>query len=298
MGHVWQRWRLKPSRLPAIFSWLGLVLAANEKPDFYYSKEKRMSFPNFPNKHRLKALLDPQDIVSYRRHLGRLPKIDLPAGVLFCLEKGMPKRMQRKVPVRLAGSMLGELYQVKRAKNVAVMSNFGGGAPILVELAEELIVMGTRRVIALTWGGALQPELNSGDIIVCDRAIRDEGTSYHYLAPEKYVQADQELAKSLVEAIRRYGGFASIGCTWTTDAPYRETFEEVRQYQQEGVKTVEMESAGLFALGKARDIQTASAVVIMDRLADLKWEVPDRLDRISKSLEIVYQASIDVLKAY
>jgi uridine phosphorylase len=257
-----------------------------------------MSFPNYPNKHQFEALLNPQDIVGYRRHLGRLPKIDVPEGVLFCLEKGMPKQMQRKVPVHFTGSMLGDLYQVKRAKNVAVMSNFGGGAPILVELAEELIVMGTRRIIVLTWGGALQPELQSGEIIVCDRAIRDEGTSYHYLAPEKYVSADPELVESLTKAIQRHGGIATIGSTWTTDAPYRETYEEVRQYQQEGVKTVEMESAGVFALGEARHIQTASAVVIMDRLANLKWEVPDRLDRITKSLEIVYQAAIEVLEAH
>jgi len=61
------------------------------------------------------------------------------------------------------------------------------------------------------------------------------------------------------------------------------------------VKTVEMESAGLFTVGKVRNIQTVSVVVIMDSLAKLRWEVPDRLDGILKSLEIVYLAAIDVL---
>jgi uridine phosphorylase len=141
----------------------------------------------------------------------------------------------------------------------------------------------------------LQSDLKPGDIVVCDRAIRDEGTSHHYLPASKYVQAEPELVSRLANAIETSGRTCSIGSTWTTDAPYRETLEEVQQYQSEGVKTVEMESAGLFAIGQVRGVQTASIVVIMDSLANLKWEVPDRLDRIQSSLEIVYQAAIGEL---
>jgi uridine phosphorylase len=91
------------------------------------------------------------------------------------------------------------------------------------------------------------------------------------------------------------GSSCTVGATWTTDAPYRETLEEVRQYQSEGVQVVEMESAGLFAIGQVRGIQTASVVVIMDSLAGLRWEVPDDLNPIQKALETVYAASIRVL---
>jgi len=99
----------------------------------------------------------------------------------------------------------------------------------------------------------------------------------------------------LVDAIRRRGAQCTVGTTWTTDAPYRETREEVMQYQAEGVKTVEMESAGLFTIGRVRGIQTASVVVGMDSLATLQWQTPERLDDISRSLEVVYAAAIDVL---
>jgi uridine phosphorylase len=254
-----------------------------------------MSFPNHPDKHLHDSLLNPQDIVGYRRHLGRLPKIDAIEGVLFCLEKGLPKRLHRRIPVRFAGSMLGELYQLKKAKTVGVMSNFGGGAPIVVELAEELVAMGVKRIVLLTWGGALQPGLQPGDIVVCDRAIRDDGASHHYLPPAKYIQAHPALVERLANAIKSRTARCSIGTTWTTDAPYRETLAEVRDYQEEGVQTVEMESAGLFAVGQVRGIETVSAVVIMDSLANLKWEVPDNLDRISKALETVYASAVDVL---
>jgi uridine phosphorylase len=192
--------------------------------------------------------------------------------------------------------MLGDLYLVKKPKDrVGVMTDFGGGAPIVAELAEEFVVLGARRMVLMTWGGALQPGLKPGDIVVCDRAIRDEGTSHHYLPPARYAQASPELVDRLVETIRSQGGACSVGATWTTDAPYRETREEVQLYQFEGVKTVEMEAAGLFAIGQVRDVQTAAVVVIMDSLANLQWEVPDRLDRIQMGLEIVYEAAIKAL---
>jgi uridine phosphorylase len=255
-----------------------------------------MSFPNHPDKHAYESLLDPQDIVNYRRHLGRMPEINFPEGLLFCLERGLPWRLRRRIPIRHAGSMLGELYEVKRPKNkVAVMVNFGGGSPIVAELAEECIVMGAKRIALMTWGGALQPDLKAGDIVVCDQAVRDEGTSHHYLPPSRSLSASPVLVEKLSAAIRSRGGNCSTGATWTTDAPYRETPEEVRTYQSEGVKTVEMEAAGLFAVGQVREVQTAAVVVVMDSLARLRWEVPDDLNAIMRSLEIVYSASIDVL---
>jgi len=255
-----------------------------------------MTFPNYPDKHRHPSLLDPQDIVGYRRHLGRLPEIGAPEGLVFCLEKGLPRRMRWRIPVRHAGSMLGDVYQVKRGRGkVAVLANFGGGAPIVAELAEEFAVLGVKRMILMTWGGALQPDLVAGDIVVCDQAIRDDGTSHHYLPPGRSVCASDELVERLQSAIHGLGMDCRVGSTWTTDAPYRETLEEVRQYQSEGVQVVEMESAGLFAIGQVRGVQTASVVVVMDSLANLRWEVPHSLAPIQKSLEVVYAASTGLL---
>ena len=166
---------------------------------------------------------------------------------------------------------------------------------MVMELAEELAVMGTKKMVLMTWGGTLQMETKPGDIVVCNRAIRDEGASHHYLPPAKYIDADASLAQELAAGIRARGAQCAVGTTWTTDAPYRETREEVIQYQAEGVKTVEMESAGLFAVGQVRAVQTASVVIGMDSLASLRWQTPERLDDIMHSLEIVYAAAIDVL---
>jgi len=156
--------------------------------------------------------------------------------------------------------------------------------------------MGVKCMILMTWGGILQSDLKPGDIIVIDKAIRDEGTSYHYLPPAKYIEADVQLADQLMDAINDRGGNCTCGTTWTTDAPYRETVDEIRQYQSEGVKTVEMESAGLFTVGQVRAISTVSVVIGMDSLSEFRWRAPERLGRILHSLELVYEASLEVLK--
>jgi uridine phosphorylase len=254
-----------------------------------------LSFPNYPDKHNLKSLLTADELVAYRARLGRMPGVK-PEGVLFCLERGLPHRMRWRVPVKRAGSMNADVFSVKNSRGrVAVLTSFGGGSPMVMELAEELAVMGARKMVLMTWGGTLQTDTKPGDIIVCNRAIRDEGASHHYLPHAKYVDADGSLVNELTNAIRARGGHSVVGTTWTTDAPYRETREEVIQYQAEGVKTVEMESAGLFTVGQIRAVQTASVVIGMDSLASLRWQTPERLDSIMHSLEIVYAAAIDVL---
>jgi len=254
-----------------------------------------MSFPNYPHKHNLDSLLTADDLVAYRERLGRMPKVK-PEGVLFCLERGLPHRMRWRIPVERAGAMNADVYAVKKTKGkVAVLTSFGGGSPMVMELAEELAVMGAKKMILMTWGGTLQSDLKPGDIVVCNRAIRDEGASHHYLPPAKYVEANESLVNALVDAIRTRGAECVVGTTWTTDAPYRETREEVMEYQAEGVKTVEMESAGLFTVGQVRAVQAASVVIGMDSLASLHWQTPERLDGIMHSLEIVYAAAIDVL---
>ncbi len=254
-----------------------------------------MTFPNYPDKHKYDSLLTADELVAYRARLGRMPTLK-PEGVLFCLERGLPRRMRWRIPVERAGAMNADVYAVKKTKGkVAVLTSFGGGSPMVMELAEELAVMGAKKMILMTWGGTLQTDTQPGDIVVCNRAIRDEGASHHYLPSAKYVEANEILVNELVDAIRKRGALCTVGTTWTTDAPYRETREEVMCYQAEGVKTVEMESAGLFTIGEMRAVLTASVVIGMDSLAALRWQTPERLDDIMRSLEVVYAAAIDVL---
>jgi len=255
-----------------------------------------MPYPNYPDKYKAESVLNPQDILAYRRRLGSLPGVPPPAAILLCLQHGLPERLRRRFPLRRVGRLMGDLYLLKRSGGrVGVMANFGIGAPLMAALCEELIAWGARRLVSMTWAGGLQPDLRPGDIVVCNQAIRDEGTSHHYLPPGRQVQADDRLVAALVSALQEGGWACRTGVTWTTDAPYRETREEVLQYQAEGVQTVEMESAALLAVAKARGVQATTVCVVGDSLANLRWEAPPDTRVVERGLEAVYAAAIQVL---
>jgi uridine phosphorylase len=192
---------------------------------------------------------------------------------------------------------MGDVYLLKRSREkVGVLTNFGIGSPQMAALAEELIAWGARRLISISMAGGLLPDLSPGAIVICDQAIRDEGTSYHYLEPARTVDADPELVQGLARAFRSRGIPFTQGPTWTTDGAYRETAEEVRAFQAEGVKTVEMETAALFAVGRARSVQTAAVGVVGDSLAGLSWHLPEDMRPVERALEIAYLAAIEVLE--
>jgi uridine phosphorylase len=88
--------------------------------------------------------------------------------------------------------------------------------------------------------------------ILIDRALRDEGTSYHYLAPARFSTGDQSLLSLLDGAFDQLGIPVHCGATWTTDAPFRETAEAISAMKSEGLFAVEMEAAALYAFAAAR----------------------------------------------
>lgn len=255
-----------------------------------------MPFPNNPNKFQGEAVMHPADTIAMRRKFGQFPRIQAPQGLILCMKNGLPEKLKWKTPIQKVGRVMGDMHLIKGTQGrVGVLSNFGIGAPVVVSLTEEMIAWGVKRFIILSWGGALQEELNTGDIVLNDRAIRDEGVSQHYLPAKKYVSADSILKQKLEKQMTTRTAKFISGSTWTTDAPYRETKDEILQYQSENVQTVEMEIAGLFALAQLRNVQAASVVVVADRLASLTWELPADMKAIDRSFEIAYNAAIDTL---
>jgi len=149
------------------------------------------------------------------------------------------------------------------------MGLIGGtvGAPFAVLVAEQLIASGCRKIIGYSSAGAVSLELKPPCLIVPDRAVRDEGTSYHYLPPEFEVHAEGRLPEVLARRAEEIGIPVQRGATWTTDAPYRETASQIERHRREGVLTVEMEAAALMALAKVRVCEVASLLHVTNAMA-------------------------------
>ncbi len=126
------------------------------------------------------------------------------------------------------------------------------GGPYAVLVAEQLRASGARVILGLTSAGRVSPGLPVPSLVVPMRAIRDEGTSYHYLPAAASVNADAGLAEILQEELSSVGLPVVTGNVWTTDAPYRETREQLERHARDGVLAVEMQAASLFAFGAAR----------------------------------------------
>jgi uridine phosphorylase len=136
------------------------------------------------------------------------------------------------------------------------------GAPYAVLIAEQLYAAGARLIVGLTSAGRVSPDLPLPCLLVVTGAIRDEGTSYHYLPPSREVSCPTPIAPLFAEHLRATGWAVRSGKVWTTDAPYRETETQLQNWASEGALAVEMQAAALFAFGTASGAGVATVAVV------------------------------------
>jgi uridine phosphorylase len=127
------------------------------------------------------------------------------------------------------------------------------GAAFAVLVAEQLFVSGCKLLISVTSAGQIVPMREPPYFIIIDRALRDEGTSYHYLPPSDYSPADESLVRLAGRCLAAAGMPVQVGAAWTTDAPFRETADAIGVAQAAGILAVEMEAAALYAFAFARE---------------------------------------------
>lgn len=253
-----------------------------------------MGFPNLKNKHAQDSMFTPKEFLEYQKKIGKYPKFKPPKGVIFCYSKRILEHILKNHKTTKVEGFHGEFYLLNETKNqIGVLAKFGMGAPVVVAVMEELIAFGVKKFISIGEAGTLQKILKISDIVVCNRAIRDEGTSQHYLKYTKYAYASEEITKKIEKALQKFGRKYILGTSWTIDAPYRETVAEAKQYQKEGVATVEMEASALFTVAKYRNIDIGAIFIISDSLAELKWKPKFHL--AEKNFGILFQVAMEAL---
>jgi uridine phosphorylase len=126
------------------------------------------------------------------------------------------------------------------------------GSSFAVLVAEELFASGCRLLISLTSAGQIVPSAPPPYFVIIDKALRDEGTSYHYAPAAEYAEADAKLVAAASEATSSVKPACVVGASWTTDAPFRETEEAIEAARAKGILAVEMEAAALYAFANAK----------------------------------------------
>ena len=126
------------------------------------------------------------------------------------------------------------------------------GASFAVLLAEELFVCGCELLVSVTSAGQISPVADPPYFVLIEKALRDEGTSYHYLPPAMYSHILPELLPLLDQVAASNAARLYRGATWTTDAPFRETASAIERCRELSILGVEMEAAALYAFAQAR----------------------------------------------
>lgn len=175
------------------------------------------------------------------------------------------------------GSEIGQnpVYVIEHMGKRLTVLHPGVGAPLAAAFLEEAIAWGCRKFIACGGAGVLNRELAVGHLVVPTSAIRDEGTSYHYLPPSREVAPSPEAVTAIQQTLDAASVPYVTSKTWTTDAIYRETPAKVARRRDEGCVTVEMEAAAFFAVAQFRGITFGQILYGGDDVSGDLWDHRD-----------------------
>jgi uridine phosphorylase len=178
---------------------------------------------------------------------------------------------------RLIRSLVSEignnpLYELTWRDQRLLLIHPGVGAPLAAGILEEIIDLGAKKIIACGGCGVLNPDLAVGHPVILTSAVRDEGTSYHYLPPSREVAANLKGVQALEVACQQLGIAYRQAKTWTTDGYFRETVQRRALRLAEGCETVEMEAAAFFAVARFRGVDFGQVVYSGDLVVPAGWD--------------------------
>ena len=220
----------------------------------------------------------PKAVIEPSEHHTKVP--GMPERGVLCFFNNLVEEMARgggAVEIHSLRSEMGRhpVYVVQRPAGSVALMHPCVGAPNAVALTEELIACGCSRIIACGGAGVLDSTLDAGRVLVPISAVRDEGTSYHYLPPSRTVDPSPAAVAAIEAALRaRNVPFMHVK-TWTTDGVYRETPARILRRKEEGCLTVEMEAAALFALAQFRQVLLGQILYAGDDVSGDTWDSRD-----------------------
>jgi len=212
--------------------------------------------PILSHKHYAAAsAFAPENLLREARRQKGLADARVPAVCVLDPDGDIVRRLKRESRARLDRGWACYHTELYRFEQLGIELGIVGcavGASFAVLVAEELFACGCRFLLSVTSAGQVVKLRPPPYFVLIDRALRDEGTSYHYLPPAEFSHANSALLSAMSGAFVGLGVPVERGATWTTDAPFRETAEAIAAMQRKNLLAVEMEAAALYALAAAR----------------------------------------------
>lgn len=204
------------------------------------------------------SVFQPAALLREARRQKGLEAIDVPPVCILDPDGDIVRRLQKTAqsqPFKPWACYHTQLDTFTLAGGTVGIVGCAVGAPFAVLVAEELFASGCRLLISLTSAGQITASGPPPYFVIIDRALRDEGTSYHYLPPSEDSAADPRLVDAAVRASAACKQRIVVGTSWTTDAPFRETADAIDDARSKGALAVEMEAAALYAFARKTGAQ-------------------------------------------
>lgn len=201
------------------------------------------------------SVFSPDALLREARRQKGLAPLDVPAVCIFDPDGDILRQLRKSGRATRFDAWPcyhTELYTFRLGEQTVGIVGCVVGAPFAVLIAEELFACGCRFLLSLTSAGQINAAGPTPYFVVIDRALRDEGTSYHYAAPAEFAEADAKLVATAANALKQAGLRILVGASWTTDAPFRETAEAIESARAKGVLAVEMEAPALYTFARTR----------------------------------------------
>ncbi len=227
--------------------------------------------------------------------------VGAPEHCVLCFHREVVEQTSLKYQAALVREFAWEsgphrVYKIEFKGQPIAFLQPGIGAPLSTGLLESCIALGCRKFIACGGAGVLDGDIPPAHVIIPTSAVRDEGTSYHYLEPGLEATPNVQAVQAVEEVLKLHGVPYSKGITWTTDASFRETAALVKQRRAEGCITVEMEAAALFAVAAFRNVPLAQILYGGDDVSGEEWDRRDWNKRTSIREQLFWLAVEACLK--
>jgi uridine phosphorylase len=217
------------------------------------------------------AIIEPSKIIE-RMDVPEICIIPLYRYVINTLnEKGYLKKITERESSVVPNIILYKLDYENSSHNVALLSP-SLGAPFAAGNLEIAIALGCTKFLVISSCGVLGSEIERNQLIIPPSAIRDEGTSYHYIPPSREIEVDKNIVNKIHEYLNSKGIRNLIGKTWTTDGLFRETPSKIKARKAEGAITVEMEAAACLAVANFRKVKLGYILVAGDDVSGIEWD--------------------------
>jgi len=239
----------------------------------------RMSLPPIlDNKHHdAPAVFKPENLMREARRQRGLPTIPVPDVCILDPDGDIVRALR-------AGGR-GETFPGWACYHTEMLAfDLGGervgivgcavGASFAVLIAEQMFASGCRLLLSVTSAGRIAPDLpDRAFFVLIEKALRDEGTSYHYApADQRFAHADPDLVALAARALAETGLPVLHGAVWTTDAPFRETEQAIATAAADGLLAVEMEAAALYAFARARQAPVICVAHVTNQMAQVEGD--------------------------